>query len=45
MILPLLVIHRGCKEITKANPTQKLGPDAIGYGIDYFSAILSRVDV
>jgi hypothetical protein len=45
MHLPLLVIHLGCKEITEAYTKQKLGPDMICDGIDYFSAILSRVYV
>lgn len=40
-----LVVHPGCKEITEAYPTQKVGTDTIGNGVDYITAILSRVDV
>jgi hypothetical protein len=40
-----LVVHPGCKEITEAYPTQKLGTDTIGDGVDYLTAILSKVDV
>src|SRR5215212_866073 len=40
-----LVVYPGCKKIIKAYPTQKLGPYMIGYSVDYFAAILSRVDV
>jgi hypothetical protein len=45
MIHVSLVVHPGCKEITQAYPTQKLSPDTIGDGVDYLTAILSRVDV
>jgi hypothetical protein len=40
-----LVVHPGCKEITQAYATQKLGPDTIGDSVDYFTAILSRIYV
>ena len=40
-----LVVHPGCEQITEAYSMQKLGPDMIGDGIDYLTAILSRVDV
>jgi hypothetical protein len=40
-----LVLHPGCKKIIKAYPMQKLGPNMIGYSVDYFAAILSRIDV
>jgi hypothetical protein len=41
----LLLLHLGWKEVTHAYSTHQLGPDMIGDGIDYFSAILSRVHV
>jgi hypothetical protein len=40
-----LIVHPGCKEISEAYPTQKLGPDTIGDSVDYLTAILNRVDV
>jgi hypothetical protein len=40
-----LVVHPRCEEITWAYPTQKLGSDTIGDGVDYLTAILSWVYV
>jgi len=40
-----LVVHPGCKEVTEAYPTQNLGPNMVGDRVDYFTAILSRINV
>jgi hypothetical protein len=45
MYVSLVVVHPQREEITKAYPTQKLGPNSVGDCVDYITAILSRVDV